>query len=118
MSPGLSSKQAQKLRQLAGSCVVGNPREAERLAQEQILRDLQATVPLLRLSIASALRRRYEIEVDAADCELRLEQLREGDWRAETNLETITGLTAKQVHDVVYQGLSAACILNVRLALM
>jgi hypothetical protein len=64
------------------------------------------------------LRRQFELEVDPFDCELRLERLSGQDWHTETNLDKITNLTTKQIHDAVGQGLAAASILNVRVALM
>lgn len=41
-----------------------------------------------------------------------------GEWRTETDLGQVTDLPARQIHDAVGQGFSAACTLNVRLALM
>jgi hypothetical protein len=116
--PGLTAKQAKRLRQLTGSRLVSNPEEAVRLAQEQITRDFEASPPILKLSVARALKRQFKIDLDPAQLDLRLERLSERDWCAETDLGRLTKLTTKQVHDVVGQGLSAASALNVRLALM
>jgi hypothetical protein len=116
--PGLTKKQAKRLRQLVGSRIVSNPEEAVRLAQEQITRDFKASPPILKVSVSRALKRQCKIDLDPAQFELRLERLSERDWRAETDLGRLTKLTTKQVHDVVGQGLSAASTLNVRLALM
>lgn len=116
--PGLTAKQAQKLRQLAGSRVVSNPEEAPRLAQDQISRDFEANLPLLKMSISSAFAVKWVyLELELAP-QLRLERLSGQDWHTETNLDKITNLTTKQIHDAVGQGLAAASILNVRVALM
>jgi len=116
--PGLTSKQAKKLRQLTGTRIVSNPEEAVRLSQDQIPRDFEASPPILKMSTAFALRREFKIDLDPSQFELRLERLSERDWRTETDLGAMTKLTAKQIHDVVGQGLSATSGLNVRLALM
>jgi hypothetical protein len=116
--PGLTSRQAQKLRQLTGTRLVSNPEEAVRLTQDQIPRDFEANPPLLKMSIALALRREFKIDLDPSRFELSLERLSEWDWRTETDLARITKLTTQQIHNVVGNGLSAASLLNVRLALM
>ena len=116
--PGLSSKQAQKLRQIVGTGLVTNPEDALRSAQDQISRDFEANPPALKTAIALALKRQFKLDINPSDFELRLEPLGHRDWRTETNLGELTDLTTKQVHDVVNQGLSAASTLNVRLALM
>jgi hypothetical protein len=116
--PGLSAKHAKRLRQLAGSHIASNPEEAVRIAQEQITRDFKVNSPILKMSVARALKRQCKIDLDPAQFELRLERLSERDWCAETDLGRLTDLTAKQAHDVVGQGLSAASTLNTRLALM
>ena len=116
--PGLTSKQAKRLRQLVGSRLVTNPEEAVRSAQEQITKDFETCPPILRASVARALKRGFEVDIDPSQLEFRLERLSERDWRAETDLGRLTKLNAKQVHDAVGQGLLATAALNVRLGLM
>jgi hypothetical protein len=116
--PGLTAKQAKRLRQLVGSRLVNNPEEAVRLAQEQITRDFEASPPILKVSIAHALKRQFNVDLDPAQLELRLERLSERDWHTETDLGRLTKLSTKQVHDAVGQGLLATSALNVRIALM
>jgi hypothetical protein len=116
--PGLTAKQSQKLRKLAGSLLVSNPGEAIRLTQDQIPRDFEASPPILKMSIAFALKRQFKIDLDSSQFELRLEQISEQDWRTETDLSRITNLTTTQIHEVVGQGLFAPLSLNLRLALM
>jgi hypothetical protein len=116
--PGLTAKQSQKLRKLAGSLLVSNPGEAIRLTQDQIPRDFEASPPVLKMSIAFALKRQFRIDLDSSQFELRLEQISEQDWRTETDLSRITNLTTTQIHEVVGQGLFAPSSLNLRLALM
>jgi hypothetical protein len=97
---------------------VNNPEEAVRLAQEQITRDFEASPPILKVSIAHALKRQFNVDLDPAQLELRLERLSERDWHTETDLGRLTKLSTKQVHDAVGQGLLATSALNVRIALM
>lgn len=116
--PGVNTKQAKKLRQLAGSRIVTNPQDAEQHARDLMLRDFRTNPPILKLAIASALKRQFQTELDPSQIELQLEQLREADWSAETNLGQLTKLDPKQIHDAAYGGLAAAATLNVRLVLM
>lgn len=116
--PGLTSKQAKRLRQLTGSRLLTNPEEAVRFAQEQITRDFEVSGPVLTASVVRAVKREFEIDLDPTKLNLRLERLSERDWHAETDLDRVTTLTTRQIHDAVGQGLSAASALNIRLALM
>jgi hypothetical protein len=115
---GVNAKQAKKLRQLAGSRIVTSPQHAERQGRDLVLRDFRTNPPIFKLAIASAVKRQFQIELEPSQIELRLEQLREADWSAETNLGQLTELDPKQIHDAVYGGLAAAATLNMRLVLM
>jgi|SRR3984885_9342566 len=116
---GLSSRQAQKLRHLIGTRLVNNPEDGLNSTREQIALDFQANPPMLKMSIAKAAKRNLKLELSPSDFALHLEPLGNGEWRAETDLgDQLTDLTARQIHDAVGQGLSAACTLNARLALM
>ncbi|HEX3679023.1 MAG TPA: hypothetical protein VHU90_04815 [Galbitalea sp.] len=116
--PGLTSKQAQKLRQLAGACLLPAHEDVLQSAQEQISRDFEANPSGLKVAIALALKREFELELSPSLLELRMEPLGHREWRADTNLPDLTSLTAQQLHDVVGHGLAGAAGLNVRLALM
>lgn len=116
--PGLTSKQAQKVRQLAGACLLPAPDEVLQSAQEQISRDFETSPLGLKVAIALAMKREVELELSPLDIELRMEPLGHREWRAETNLADLTRLAPKQLHDVVGHGLAGAAGLNVRLALM
>lgn len=116
--PGLTSKQAQKVRQLAGASLLPAHEDLLQSAQEQISRDFEAGPPALKVSIALALKREFELEIAPSVLELRLESLGHREWQAETNLADLTNLTSQQLHDVVGHGLSGAAGLNVRVALM
>lgn len=116
--PDLTAKQAQKVRQLAGECLLPSDDAMTQTAHEQTSRDFETNPLTLRTSIALCLKRQFQLELDPAVIALRLEPLGHNEWRADTNLADLTSLTAKQLHDVVGQGLSGAAGLNVRVALM
>ncbi len=116
--PGLSGKQAQKLRHIAGSRLRTIPEEALRVTQDQIAQDFEANSSSLRASIAKRVRSQHGIEVGPHDFYLRLEHLGGTDWRAETDLGRLTDLAAKDLHDVVGTGLAGSVTINLQLALM
>lgn len=116
--PGLSGKQAQKLRQTAGSRLLTMPEEAFRVTQDQIAQDFETNSPMLRESIAKRLKSQHGIEVDPSEFTLRLESLGGIDWRAETSLGQLTDLAPKDLHDVVGTGLAGSVTVNLQLALM
>jgi hypothetical protein len=116
--PGLSAKQAQQLRRLCGERLTRMPDDAGRLSEDQLKRDLVSNVPILKLSVALAIRRGLGVEIDPARFHLRVERLNEWDWRTETDLSQRTGISAEQVHEVVGNGLSGAGAVNLQLELM
>ena len=116
--PGLTSKQAQKVRHLAGACLLPAHDEVLQGAHEQISRDFETNPLGLKVAIALAMKREFALDVPPLDIELRMEPLGHREWRAESNLADLTSLSPQQQHDVVGHGLAGAAGLNVRLALM
>lgn len=112
--PGLSAKQAKKLRLLTRRALSSFPDDAGHDSEEQLKSDLEANVPLLKSSVALAARQRYSVDIEPASFDLRIERLTEWDWRTETDLGKKTGLGAEQIHEVVGNGLSAVGGLNLR----
>ena len=115
---GITAKQSKKLRQLVGSRVSTNPQGSEQQARDLMLKDFESDRPILKLAIASTLKRQFQVELEPAEIELELDRLRSADWSARTNLADLTELDPRQIHDAVYGGLAAASTLNVRLVLM
>lgn len=116
--PGLTFKQARKLRELAGRRIMPVPQDAIKNANVQISQDFAANLPILRTSLALALKRSHQLDISASALELRLADLGHNEWHAETNLAQLTDLTPKQLHDVTGQGLSGGAGIDLRLALM
>jgi hypothetical protein len=116
--PGLSAKRAQKLRRLVGERLTHMPDDAGRLSEEQLKSELESNAPILKKSVALAVRRSFGVGVDPAHFELQVERLTEWDWRTETNLSERTGLRPEQVHEAVGNGLSGAGSVSLQLELM
>lgn len=115
---GLSAKQAKKLRGLVAERLTRLPDDAGQLSEAQLKRELESNAPVLKMSVALAVRRSFDVEVDPSGFDLRIERLNEWDWRTETDLSKRTGLSADQVHEVVGNGLSGAGSVNLQLELM
>jgi hypothetical protein len=116
--PGLSAKQAKKLRKLIGEGLVTPSVGRGQRALDQLKTDLDANLSVLRRSVAIAARQHFDIEISPNDFDLRMERIADYDWRAETNVGKVTGLDAQGTHDVVQHGLLGVGGLNVRIEQM
>ena len=117
-APGLKGKQAQQLRKLVASRLITPPADAGKQTMTQLERDLEGNVPLLKTSVAIAVRKRFNREIEAEGFELRVERVDEADWRTETDLGKRVDLDAESTHDAVNRGLLAVGGFNQRLEYM
>jgi hypothetical protein len=106
--PGLRGRQAQRLRRLVAERIAELPDTRGGRAIDAFKRDLELNAPILRTSVALALRQEYGRSVNPNDFELRVERVDEHDWRTETNLGTQARLSDERVHKVVERGLLGA----------
>jgi hypothetical protein len=116
--PGLSDKQAKKLRKLVAERLVELPESRGNKTIDALHRDLEANAPLLKTSVAIAARQEYGRTISPTDFELRIERIDEQDWRSETDLGSRANLTDARVHKVVEHGLLGAGGLNLRIEYM
>jgi hypothetical protein len=116
--PGLADKQSKKLRRLVAERLAVLPETRGGRTIDAFHKDLEANAPILRTSVALALRREYGRSVNPNDFELRIDRVDEDDWHTETDLGTKTRLTDERVHKVVERGLLGVGGLNVRLEYM
>jgi hypothetical protein len=116
--PGLRNKQAQKLRKLVVEQLAELPETRGGRTIDAFHKDLEANAPILRTSVALALRQQYGRRIDPNEFELRVDRLDENDWRTETDLGTKARLSEERVHKVVERGLLGAGGLNVRIEYM
>lgn len=65
-----------------------------------------------------AVHRKYGTVLQPKDFALDMVQIADADWRAETDLSARLGVGEQELHDVVGNGLSAACMVNLRLDVM
>ncbi|HTP27212.1 MAG TPA: hypothetical protein VMK12_16360 [Anaeromyxobacteraceae bacterium] len=115
---GLRVKQAQKLRKLTSEHLAGFPDDTGRVAEQQFKEDFANNVPALKRGISLAVQKEYGVELTPQEFSLNMVRLAESDWRAESDLGNRLGLGEEELHEVVGNGLSAACALNVRLQVM
>ena len=115
---GLRGKQAQKLRKLTSERLAGFADDTGKLSDEQFNEDFANNVPALKRGISLAVRNKYGAELKPQEFSLNMVQVAESDWRAESDLRNRLGLGEQELHEVVGNGLSAACAVNVRLEVM
>jgi hypothetical protein len=116
--PGLAERQSKKLRKLVAERLAELPETRGGRTIDAFHKDLEASAPILRTSVALALRREYGRRLNPNDFELRIDRVDEADWHTETDLGTKARLTEERVHKVVERGLLGAGGLNVRLEYM
>lgn len=117
-APGLRGKQAQQLRKLVAGRLITPPENAGQQMMAQLERDLEANVPLLKTSIALAVRKQLGREIEASDFEFRVERIDAHDWRTTTNLGELLGIDAETEHKAVAQGLLGVGGFNQRIEYM
>jgi hypothetical protein len=115
---GVNGKQAKKLRQMAGARLTEFPEGAGTIAEEQYKSDLAQNAPILKVAVALAAERATGAEITPGQFDLRVERLSESDWRTETDLGRLNGLSAEQIDSIVGDGLSAACAISLKLETM
>jgi hypothetical protein len=117
-APGLGSKQAQKLRKLVAGRLVTSPETAGSQTMAQLERDLEGNVPLLKASVALAVRNHFGRDIGADDFEFRVERIDADDWRTETNLGERLGFDSETTHKAVERGLLGVGGFNQRIEYM
>lgn len=107
-APGLKGKQAQKLRKLVAAALLEPAEDAGRRAITQLAQDLEGNSPILKTSVALAVRKHFSRNIAASDFDLRVERIDDTDWRTETNLGERAGLDIDETNRAVAFGLLGA----------
>jgi hypothetical protein len=116
--PGLTARQSKKLRKLIASSLVDPGDDAGVQGSAQLATDLAANSPILKTSVALAVRRQFDRVVAPQDIELTVEPIDDTDWRTESNIGQLVGLEPEEAHKVVGQGLLGVGGLNLRIEAM
>ena len=117
-APGLRGKQAQKLRRLVAGALLAPAADAGEASWHATRSDLDGNSPILKTSVALAVRKHFNRDIAASAFDLRIERIDDTDWRTETNLGEQVGLDVDDTHQAVAHGLLGVGGLNQRIEYM
>ena len=113
--PGLSARQAKKLRRLIGECIV-TPQAARGQKGVQAAKDdLEMDPGTLRRAIVLGARNQFQMDIDLRALEVRVEAIDDTDFRVETNLGQLLDLDEETTHKVVERGVLGVAGLHIRI---
>ena len=84
----------------------------------QLHEDLRSNHPILKKSISHVLGEKIGRESNPDDFSLRVHRIDEGDYRTETNIGTLYGMSNEETHSIIEGGLIGVGSLNQRIAEM
>jgi hypothetical protein len=114
-TPGLTEKEARKLRGLVVATLITPAENRGEPALDQLTKDLESNASIIKTSVALASCQQYGRQIRPEGFDLTVERIDETYWRVVTTLGDRTGLSDLRVYRVVGHGLLGVGGLNRRL---
>jgi hypothetical protein len=119
--PGLSSKQAQKMRKAIVERIATPPPDSGKPTWAQFAHELESNDPVVKKSVALVVAKKLGAPVDVTDFELRIERLGseyDDGFRSESDLNKRLGLDPLDAYELISKGLLGVAGLSQRVEYM